>query len=192
MSLVSYLDYGNYSSCDWASSSLFLIPSCKPKHRWQSQLALIVYSCTLWSSSTISACLCLLGTNMLHWYEFDYFKIPCNVLISLFIVHSIMVILTQSLHFLGPLPTALVFSDLETSLDQRYTKFGTNPVLSNEIHSKWPLYQWQKLAFKITLAPSHDDSGTPRYIVLCKKLKAISSELQFFFNISQYIYLFQL
>jgi len=38
MSLVSYLDYGKYSSCDWASSSLFLIPSCKPKHRWQSQL----------------------------------------------------------------------------------------------------------------------------------------------------------
>jgi len=73
MSLVSYLDYGNYSSCHLASSSPFLIPSCKPKHRWQSQLALIVYSCTLWSSSTISACLCLLGTNMLHGYEFDYF-----------------------------------------------------------------------------------------------------------------------
>ena len=43
MSLVSYLDDGKYSLGDLAPSSLFLIPSCKPKHRWQSQLALIVY-----------------------------------------------------------------------------------------------------------------------------------------------------
>ena len=52
------------------------------------------------------------------------------------------------MHFLGPLPTALVFSDLETSLDQRYTKFGTNPLLSNKIHSKWLLHWLQKSAFK--------------------------------------------
>ena len=61
------------------------------------------------------------------------------MLISSFIVYSIIAMLTQSytvLHFLGQHPAALLFSDLETSLDQRYTKFGTNAALSNEIHSK--------------------------------------------------------
>ena len=52
---------------------------------------------------------------------------------------------------------------------------------SNKIHSKQSLYRLQKSVFKIILAPSHDDIGTPRYIVLCKKLKTISSEFQFLF-----------
>jgi len=88
-----------------------------------------------------------------------------------------MVMLTQSY-------TSLVHSQLlycsqiwRPVLIKDTQKFGTNPVLSNEIHSKWLLHQWQKSAFKITLAPSHDDSETPRYIVLCKNLKAIGSEL---------------
>ena len=86
----------------------------------------------------------------------------------------------EFMYFLGPLTTALQFSDLETCLDYKDVKSleqmqrrATKFILNRSLH------RLQKSAFKITLAPSHDDFGTPRYIVLCKKLKNIGSELQF-------------
>ena len=54
----------------------------------------------LWSSDTLSACLCLLGTNTLD--KSDFFLSMQQVVINLFIVYSIIVMPTLYIKFCGP------------------------------------------------------------------------------------------